>query len=159
MDINTLLTTIRDAVADDTATKTWTQSIYTKDHHVFLGIDERNPPAESSYPAVSLYPVNKAAGEGQESIRHTVGLSLGIHDESLATGGKTNVTEYNGMQRIETFRQKVFDATATAVTGLSGMSITEIETEYSAIEFFPYFLCVMTITADEETEFGSDFLQ
>ncbi|OPY78288.1 MAG: hypothetical protein A4E65_02311 [Syntrophorhabdus sp. PtaU1.Bin153] len=158
MNMNTILTTVRDAVADDSTVKTWTQATYTADHTVFLGIDSRNPPPHSSYPAVSLYPIQKLSGYGQDTIVHAIGVSVGIHDNTLAAGGKSNVTEYNGMQRIETFRGKVIDAVVMALVGLS-LRITRIETEYSAIEFFPFFLATIEIIAEEETEFGSSFLQ
>jgi hypothetical protein len=152
-DMNTLLTSIRDGIAGNAAIKTWTQATYTKDHKVFVGLDTRFPPAESDCPCVVLSPARKIGGESQEVITHKFEVSCEIINEGSTT--TSNKVEYNGVQEIETFRQKVLDA----IHGLADIRIRTVETEYETIMFFPSFMCDMVITIEEETEFGSEFVE
>lgn len=152
-DMNTLLTSIRDAIANNAAIKTWTQTTYSKDHTVFVGVDTKRPPAEADCPCVVVSHAKKVGGEAQEVIDHRFSVSCEVINESSTTTG--NIVEYAGMQELETFRQKVLDA----VHGVSDIRIRTVETEYEAIMFFPSFLCDMIITIEEETEFGSEFVE
>jgi hypothetical protein len=199
--MNTLLASIRDGIANSAAIKVWTQANYTKDHKVFVGMDTRYPPGESDCPFVVMIPHHKVAGESAESIPHQFYFYLGIFDENtreitttttykesilalitaeLEREGKTaaeiaaaialitdsfdedptatidsNVTEYKGVQNIEAFRQLVLSAIDAAIT----TRITEIETGYEPIEAYPMFLQDMMITIEEETAFGSAFIE
>ncbi len=155
-DMNALIQALRDGIADNSAVKAWCQATYGKDHKVYLGIDQDNPPAETAYPLVSLYPLSKKGGLFEERKTHEFGVSLGIYDSTLAAGGKTNVIEYNGVQRIEAFRKLISAAISAALTTVR---IIGSESTYEALELFPYFLCVQDFTCDEETEFGDDMVE
>lgn len=155
-DMNTLLQALRDGIADDSATKSWCTTNYTKNHKVYIGLDQDSPPISDNYPIVSVYPLGKISGYSAEEVAHKFGVMLGIYDSSLATGGKTNVVEYKGVQNIEAFRKLVAAAIKTAVTTVR---IAEVEIVYEALEVFPYFLCEQQITLIEDTEFGSDMLE
>lgn len=152
MNMNTLLTSIRDAIAADSAIKTWTQSTYTKDHTVFVGVDTRNPPAEADCPCVVLSMTGKTGGYARDVISHSFIVSCEINKDSHTT--TSNKIEYDGMQQLETFRQKVL----TAIKALD-LRVTEVDTTYETIMFYPAFLCDMVITIEEENEFGSDFIE
>lgn len=152
-DMNTLLTSIRDAIASNAAIKVWTQATYTKDHKVFVGVDTKNPPGEADCPCVALSPSEKHGGNSEDVITHVFNVSCEIIDETSTTTG--NIVEYSGVQDIETFRQKVL----AAVDGVAGIRITKVETGYETIMFFPSFMCDMEITIEQETEFGDDFVQ
>lgn len=155
-DMNTLLQALRDGIAADSATKTWCTTNYTRNHKVYVGLDQENPPEDDAYPIVSVYPLSKSAGNDVERKSHQFGVMLGVYDTSLATVDKTNVVEYNGVQRIEAFRRLVAAAVNAALTTVR---ITETEITYEALELFPYFLCEQQFTCVEETEFGDDFLE
>lgn len=201
-DMNTLLTTIRDALAGDAAIKVWTNATYEKDHKVFVGVDKRNPPGESDCPLVVVAHSEKKSGESAEVIEHQFQVSLEIIDETMVEAsstttykesilalitaeltreGKTaeeiataialitdsfdddptatiesNITEYAGMRRIEEFRQLIL---ACIETALDSYRITKTPTVFGPIEFFPSFMCDMLITIEEETEFGSEFVE
>lgn len=155
-DMNTLLQALRDGIADDSATKTWCNTNYGQDHKVYVGLDQDNPPDQNNYPIVSVYPLSKRGGYSADEVNHQFGIMVGIYDTSLATGGKTNVVEYKGVQNVEAFRKLVAAAIKTAVTTVR---IAEVEIVYEALEVFPYFLCEQQITLIEDTEFGSDMLE
>jgi len=201
MNMNTLLTSIRDAVAGNAAIKVWTQATYTKDHEVFVGADTRNPPAASDCPCVVIAPIIKKGGYSEDVIAHKVVVSCEVIDETMTTvssttnfkdsilalitaeltrEGKTageiataialitdsfdddptaiiasNITQYAGVANIETFRQKVL----AAVKGIADIRITDIESSYETIMFYPSFLCDMVITVEEETDFESEFVE
>jgi hypothetical protein len=155
-DMNTLLQALRDGIADATAIKTWCTTNYTRNHTVYVGLDQENPPDDDAYPIVSLYPISKGAGNSEEEKKHVFGVMLGIYDTALATGGKTNVVEYKGVQNIEAFRKLVAAAISAALTTVR---ITDVAIAYEALELFPYFLCEQQFTAVEDTEFGDDLLE
>lgn len=152
-DMNTLLTSIRDAIATNATIKAWTQATYTKDHKVFVGVDSREPPGEADAPCVVLAPAEKLSGEEMDVITHKFITSLEVISPAATTA--SNVIEYAGVQNIETFRQKVL----AAIEGVTGIRITKLESTYEAILFFPAILCDMLITIEQETEFGDDFVQ
>lgn len=151
MNMNTLIGAIKTAVSANSAVKTWTQATYGKDHTVFVGVDARNPPGEADCPLVAIFPGGKISGTSQDFLTDRVGVSCEITNEDSTTTG--NATEYDGIQEIETFRQKVLDA----IDEITDARITKIETEYEAMAFFPLFMCDMLITFEQETEFGDDF--
>ncbi|MHB8109760.1 MAG: hypothetical protein ACYDHW_06980 [Syntrophorhabdaceae bacterium] len=80
--MNTLLASIRDGIANNAAIKVWTQANYAKDHKVFVGMDTRNPPGEADCPFVVMIPHHKMAGEDAEAIPHQFYFYLGIFDEN-----------------------------------------------------------------------------
>lgn len=153
---NTILTAMRDAVATSATIKAWTQANYSADHTVFVGIDPRKPPGESDCPYVVILPEHKKAGESADVIQHQFYLCCGICDENTRTGLATNITEYTGVQNIETFRGLVL--TALNAAAFSGR-ITEVETGDEPFAAFPMLLQDMLITIEEETEFGDTFVE
>jgi hypothetical protein len=155
-DLNTILSGLRDALADDTPMDTWANATYGKGHSVYVGIDIANPPAESAYPLASLTVTRKTVGTSLEEIPHDVAVTLGVCDSSLADSSDVNVVEYNGVQRIEAYRKLAETALITKALSL-GLRVTEARIEFAPVTLFPYFLCDMELTLVEDTEFGSDF--
>ena len=149
MDINTILTNIRNGVADDSATKVWTQATYAKDHKVFVGIDLRDPPRSEYCPDVSIYPLKKSSGDNSVTKDHHFGVGVRIYDDTQATPARANIVEFNGVQRVESFRKLVETAIVTAVETTTHLFISEMEVTYEAVRFFPYFLAEMEFTAQE----------
>ena len=156
MNVNTLVTSLRDAIHDDAATKAWCQTNYGQDQQVFVGIDTRNPPEMGQYPLVHIFPLTKRAGGGTQE--HSVGITCGIYDDDMRTTSKANVVELEGVQNLESFRKLVESAIDDIdfgdVNWLADMSVS-----YETIEFFPYFLCSMELRIDAEIPFGEDQLQ
>lgn len=201
MNMNTLLASIRDAIAENAAIKVWTNATYGKDHKVYVGVDTRNPPPASDCPLVAVAHAGKVDGEAQETLVGRFAIALEIIDENMTAvtstttykesilalitaelerEGKTqeeidaaialitdsfdddptatidsNITEYTGIQNIEAFRQKVI----AAVNAISGIRITTVETDYEPIAFFPSAMCDMVVTIEEDTVFGSTFIE
>lgn len=157
MNMNTLLVAIRNAIADDTTTKAWTQTNYTKDHKVYVGTDRRQEPAESAYPLVAIFPAGKEAGYDAEVYSHDIDIVCGINDGNTRTvAGKANIVEMTGIENIESFRKLV----ENAITGASlGGTITMLSIIYEPIEFFPYFLAGMTVRVVSYAAQGDDPFQ
>lgn len=141
MNMNTLLTTLRDAIHDNSATQSWCTSNYSRNHKVYVGIDIRKPPAEDQYPIVHLFPMTKLEGYELEEQEHGFGVTCGLYKTGTRTTGKTNVVEYTGMQDIESFRKLV--ETAITGTSIADIRIDSLNIDYETIEFFPFFLANM----------------
>lgn len=151
MNIYTLLTTLRDAVHDDSNTQTWCTAQYERNHKVYVGIDTRKPPGEDEYPLVHLFPISKQGGYDAERLEHGIGVTCGVHNATAATTGKANVVEYVGMEHIETFRKHVETAIAGAVP--TGHDLVRFEADFDTLDFFPFFL------ATQEYIIGKDLYQ
>lgn len=76
--INTIIDNWKVVIANDTSIKTWTQTNYSKDHTLYVGIDERDRPPDADYPCVLLYPGRKSAGYQKEAIEHIIGVSTAV---------------------------------------------------------------------------------
>jgi hypothetical protein len=155
VNLNTILSALRDGIAGDEPLDLWSVATYGQRHSVYVGLDTNNPPAESAYPVISLYILGKTAGVAQDTITHTIGVACGVIDSTSTVNGDTNVTEYNGVARIEDFRKLIETAAVTALDALS-LRMTELRTDFSPVSLFPYFLCDMELTIIEDMEFGSD---
>lgn len=151
MNIITLLHNSRDAVADDSATKTWSLLNYNREHQVYVGVDVRKPPEEANYPMAHLFPINKAMGYDLTAQNHGIGATCGVYNEKTVATGKNNVTEFAGVEHINSFRKLV----ETAIIGVVvyPVRIETINVEFETIEFFPYFLATM------ELRLGHDYSQ
>lgn len=154
MNMTTLTNALRNAVADDAATATWCQATYGQNHYIYVGMDERNPPADDKYPLVHLFPLRKTAGYDLTQQDHGIGATCGIHDSTFITTGRDNLVEYNGVDRIEAFRKLVETAIAGALP--TGVSLAEMAVEYETIEFFPYFLASMELRLTQDLYQGDD---
>lgn len=154
MNITTLLDNIRDAVHDDSDTQSWCTTNYSQNQKVYVGIDERKPPDVDEYPIISLFPNIKDVGYSLEEEVHGISVVCGIYDTSLATTGKTNVVEYQGVSNLEAFRKYVETAIVGAVS--IPQRIDRLDIEYEVIEFFPFFLCSMEITVIDPYYQGDD---
>lgn len=172
-DIALILRTLRDAIAQDADTLAWVEATYARGSHtVYIGIDPEDPPSgpdidtdgsaipdTGNYPIVSIAVTEKSGGYGADVISHTIEIVVGIYDDETDVSDTINVVEKSGAQRLEAFRKLVETATVTALHSLdlrvTGSLISNGKTE----EFYPYFLCAQQYTAEEETEFGDDFMR
>ena len=152
MNIITLLHNLRNAVHDDSDTQTWCTANYGRNHKVLVGVDTRKPPAEASYPLVHLFLVKKTGGYELNEQSFIIGATCGIFNSELATTGKANVVEYQGIEHVETFRKYVENAIAGVDTG--DLIIATLDIDYETIEFFPFFLVNMEIRFADEYVFG-----
>jgi len=156
MNMITLLTTLRDAIHDSSATQTWCTSNYTRNHKVLVGTDHQEPPAQGQFPLVLIRMRQKHLGYELETQDHWMEIVPAIYDASSRTGGKTNVVEMNGEQNIETFRKLVESVIVTAVATLTGMRIDEMQIRYSTLGSYPHFDAQMLIKIVSDYYGGGD---
>jgi hypothetical protein len=154
MNINTLLDDLSNAIAVDSETATWCQSTYGRDHQVYVNLDDREPPAASGCPYVTLWPDSKKVGRGIGQKQHTIEVVCVIHDESSRTRSEDNVIEYEGVKRLETFRKHV--ETAIAAVDMGNALLDELDIEYDPVSEFPFMAADMVITITDEWTIGSD---
>jgi len=158
MNILTLYNAIRDGVADDTATKAWCQTNYTRDHKVFAGLDDQDPPDSGDTPYAYLFMDDKHVGYDLESKSHTIGIITEIYKEgTTAVSGKSNITALTGVIHNEQFRKLVETAVVTAVTGqLSVDAVRKVDIAFEDSEPYPYFRSYMGFEIIEDYYQGTD---
>lgn len=155
MNIITLAHTLRDAIHDDSATQTWCTDNYGRVHKVYGSIDTRKPPSpDDDYPAVHLFLDGKKGGDSLKIIDHILGASCAIRDDDLATTGKANAIEHEGLENLETFRLKVEAALIGALP--TDYYITQFEAEYNTLEFFPAFVVSTSYVIRKDLYQGDD---
>lgn len=155
MNINTLTIDFAEAVAQDTDLRTWCQIHYSSDQSVYAAMDMRDPPQDSDCPYVVLYPVRKEFGQHRREKIHEIEVVGCLHDTSTRShAGVSNLTEYTGVQNIETFRKLIEDAIAGVDIG--NMTLSVIAVDYEMIESFPFFMCGMVIQVWEGVCIGGD---
>ena len=156
MNFNTLIETIRNAIALASTIKTWAEANYGRVHNTYIGTDPRNSPDSSKYPLIAIYPVSKKTGYDSMERIHDVDIVCGIYDENYTVTGEDNITEYTGIKNIESFRKLIETAvTELTVTELGGR-IDALNIIYEPLEFFPYFLAGMTFRVIEDLSQGDD---
>jgi len=154
MNITTLLNTLRDAIHDNSATQTWCTAQYTRNHHVYVGVDARKPPDVDEYPLFHLFPSAKAAGYNLGRADHVIGCTSGVYNTGLRTTGKASVVEYTGVANVESLRKLGETAIAAAIPANHALEVVEIE--YETVEFFPFFLATMEMTISHDYAQGDD---
>lgn len=154
MNMTTLKNLLRNAIHDDSDTQTWCTTQYTRNHKVYVGIDTRKPPNKDDCPLVMLAMDGKTEGYALDEQDHFFGVACEIYNSDLATTGKTNVVEYQGIDHIETFRQYVLTAVAAVIP--AGFFLQTVETEFSQIEFFPFFDVAMILKISTIYSQGGD---
>jgi hypothetical protein len=147
MNIVTLIHNFRDAIHDDSALQTWCTTNYGSAHRVHVGIDTRKPPAIDR-PLIHVFPLSRTDGSQGETC--VIGVSCGIPDDDLLTTTKARVIELEGISKLDDFR----DAVKTIIEGVSlssGQWLGDIETNYEAVEYFPFFLAAMEVPVHYKT--------
>lgn len=154
MDINTLLETFKDALAQDSAISSWCLATYGRTHTLYINLDINNPPAESNCPYFVLYPDAKTAGPQSARKNHRMVMVCCLNDDSSETNPETNVVEYKGVKRLEVLRKKGEDALAAADIGRAVIDVVDIE--YDTIESFPFMMAGTMVDVGESHLLGGD---
>jgi len=155
MNINTLIVNFSEALAQSATIKAWTQTNYTKDHWVFVGLDTRDPPGEDDCPYFVIYPGRKYGGQHRRERHQEVELIACLHDTTIRSHGAiTNITEYTGIQNIETFRK--LGETVIAGVDIGNAALAVVDIDYELTESFPFFMCGTLFDVWESVIIGSD---
>lgn len=149
MNLVSLLQTLRTAVTGSAAISAWCQDNYQQEVKVFIGLDERDPPAESDYPLVHLFPQNKETGLAVADKQHVFGATAGICDETAAGDN-----ELPQVAKLEAFRVLVQAAMLAALP--DGITCNRISTEYETVGLFPFFLVTSEFTVEQSRQFRDD---
>ena len=161
MNITTLLNQIRDAIKNSSAIAAWCVANYGQVHTLAKGMDERDPLAEASYPAVCVFQAGRRAGYQLEAQENTIAVNCGIHDTSKTTStveldeGDDSVIEFSGIDNIEAFRKLVENEITALVIG-NGDVIEELNVEYDPIESFPFFIARQEFRISHDYSQGDD---
>lgn len=154
MNINTIISDMAQDLALNAGLLAWSKVTYGQDHKVYINIDRRNPPGEDDCPYVVIYPITKNVGSAESAKKHGLEMVCCIHDDASRTHAETNVTEYEGVQNIETFRKKVEGILDD--TDLGDAFIETVDIEYDTIEMFPFMMAGMVVSIHEDWSFGDD---
>ena len=151
MDINTLIETLVDAVADQDDINTWSQIEYDRDYKTFENLDMRNPPQETDCPLVVIRPESKTGGLSEPVKSFGLGIDCLVHDSGIPD--ETNgVIRFTGGRLVEEFRAMVFGKILSALP--SDCHVAELAVAYDTVEQFPYIWCGMGLRIEQEQLIG-----
>ena len=156
MNINTLVTDMAEAIAQDPDILEWANLYYNRDHYVFVNCDIKNLPGESYCPYFAIFPEAKRAGQTVRQRSHTVHVVSCVNDANFRDyPGFTNIIEYEGVQRAEAFRKLA----ETAMVGVDiGNGVIDFDVDYDTITDFPFMWSYMAAVITEPVTMGSDYL-
>jgi hypothetical protein len=158
-----LINAISQAIATDKSISAWCITTYGRQHQVLVSYDGRNPPGSDQCPYVALWPDTKGVGRSRIEKPHAVMFDICVHDESSRTPtGMDNLTEYNGVARVEALRKLVETAVAginlTPITTNRVLPMATVDIEYDNPESFPFFPVGMMVEFVETMAIGGDHL-
>jgi len=137
-DFKTHFDAIRDAIHDDATTQAWCAAEYGSTHKVYVGIDERDPPAEGDCPLVHVFPMGQINGMDLEQKDRSFGVVCVLHDDAASVQARGNIVEKKSIGNLLTFTKYV-------VAAIDGVDIDDWEigvadVEFDTIESFPFIL-------------------
>lgn len=155
MNLYTLLGTLRTAIHDDSTLAAWCTTNYTRRHKVYVGVDLRNPPPDTEYPIVHVFPEGKSQGQGFTNMGHRFSVNVGLVNAAARTiTGKASAIEMAGVKDIVDMTAAVLDIIAANVG--AGYFMDAAETQYEDIDVFPYFISKTSITINRPQYQGAD---
>ena len=157
MDVNTLLENMRSVLAQDVQLSDWSNLTYGQTHKIYVNMDTRVPPGEDDCPYIAFYPTGKTAGDSVTRKRHIFEIICCIYDSTSEINPDGNITEYEGVSRIEDFRKMAEDALGDMNIGNVHLDVVDIE--YDTIESFPFMMAAMEVTFGQDRLIGVDPLE
>jgi len=85
LNITTIINSIVTALSQSTTINDWCRQYYAASQTVYVGVDQRKPPADSEYPIISVFPIRKSVGYALEQKGHGVGITCGINEDTLTS--------------------------------------------------------------------------
>lgn len=153
MDINNLIETLSGAIALSSTVNAWTSGNYGSNVSVFENLDLRLLESPDACPMVLLHAVGKSGGPSRSKRVHTVAVEVLVYDELRFTDDN-GVHVFRGGRNAEALRQLVFTEVKGAMP--SSCQIDTVDTEYDAVDQFPFFWAGMQLAVSEENLIGRD---
>ena len=141
MDLAETISAARDAVKADSAITAWCQQKYGRQHKVYVGIDEENPPPEAEYPLIAIIPAGHKWGLKSRLEESRLIVVCGVVQEAVTSSG--NVVELAGVSEVETLRRLVEERLFKA-----GLLVADSEAESLSGYFFPVFTSGVEVTIE-----------
>ena len=130
-----LLENVRDVLAESADIKAWSNSNYGRDHCVFLGINNEQPPdPDTKFPLLVLYSCTRAKSANVADVNYGIELGAGVKDESITVEG--NKTTYDGLSKVCEFREL---AEAVLTEGKNGLGKVDVNSDTWDDMQFPLF--------------------
>ncbi len=128
-----LLVRVKAVLQADTALTAWSQEHYSKNHTVYSGINNEDPPPETAYPLLVIFGVERRKSANNDRVIYSVEIGAGVFDDDVSDESDNRVHE--GFGRVLEFRQLAESALITAhiaKADVNSDTITEL--------LFPYFI-------------------
>lgn len=145
MDAITLASQIQHAIAVDANVLAYCNSEFSARPHIFVGVDDENPPDKTKYPVVALFDFFVSGGGASNSnIVYEMSVGCGVINDAIEYDADLKTTLYRGLVQAETLRSTVFAALKTARLG----KITIKDGAVGQVMVFPMFVAGMTVAIE-----------
>ncbi len=108
MTTHEILTSARDALANDAELAAWCVAQFGRPPVVMLGLDDKNPPTEDQYPLVVILGVDQSRGDSRREVEWRLHLGTGVVNPAVTESGASRT--YTGLLQAEMLREKAEDA-------------------------------------------------
>ncbi|MBP2656895.1 MAG: hypothetical protein H6Q73_4464 [Firmicutes bacterium] len=131
----------RDALQASTVIQSYCTTTYSQTPNIYVGINGKNPPANSKCPLIILYPGAKAEGLELEEYTYKLTVAWAIVQETTTTND--NITEYSGVAECDALGQLIY----LELAELSAENpISEVHYSIEPVAYYPRFPGRMDIT-------------
>jgi hypothetical protein len=137
---------IFETLRDSEALRTKCEELFNKAHSVYLGFSGSQAPPPERRPALEIISWNQERGETQDKVTFVFSVLLSLDDEVL----EDEVTCPGVFTQVHQGPEAAEDILLLVLQAIRGMSADldydEMSLEFDAVEYFPIFTAVLTLT-------------
>jgi hypothetical protein len=130
----------RDALQANTSIRNYCTAKYNRAPQIYVGMNGKNLPADSSCPMIVIYPGAKS--EGLELQEYTYKITVGWTILQPVATTTNNVTEYSGVTECDELGQLIYLALAELS---ADHPISKVEYSIEPVAYYPRFIGRMDI--------------
>jgi len=147
---DTLIETVRDAVATDDDLSAWCTAQFGALPTVYVDVDEASPPDEGDYPLIALHSHVRSGGTSKNAMVWELDFGCGVFNATRSdteTAGGVTVRTYTGMLQAARLAELVERAAIGALAGV--IRNATFSSQCGQISEYPFFAAFTTLTAEQ----------
>lgn len=152
-DMNTTISDLAAAIAQDTTIDTWCRLEYDTGLTVLENCDALSDPGESDCPLLILFPMSRSGGINEPVKRLGIGMAVIVFDDGKPES-IDQVVRFTGGRNVDTLRGYIVDVIQSNIP--AGLHLSAIQTEYETIGEFPFVTANMAMEFTQTQTIGTD---
>lgn len=152
--LTSLVEHFRAAIYADASIASFCTTNYAKSVKLYVGYDQKNPPASANCPFIAIVPVGRSMGIMENEYVYHIDIDFGIVDNTFSDYQSNGSQEMRGFYRIDSFAELINTALETIASGHN--LATDLINYQVTMDAFPLIVGQMTIEARLANTIGID---